>query len=258
MCPDGGTHVSGRKTFPPVPNWRPPFAQPVEDIVERVAYYTDRRRDFAVFRHGTCVLLPQNGLAEEEVAIVAKQMLDDVYMGHPDMNPMGMDDGNIAIQYNHPVINVVLTSFTQMHWQEIDRHHQEALTTSEVLLTPLGPNVFDEAGKKALFGRCFMFMDAQDPHVTRVVRATVNVPVAVYTRTRPTVVTSKEASHMGVQKQLRRSQDRMIAGVCGGIATHFGLPATRVRVLYVLVSVLSAGFPGILVYLVLWALLPES
>ncbi len=38
-------------------------------------------------------------------------------------------------------------------------------------LQPLGPNKFDEFGKKALFGRCFMFMDAQEPKVVRVVRA---------------------------------------------------------------------------------------
>lgn len=40
----------------------------------------------------------------------------------------------------------------------------------EVLITPLGPNVFDDFGKMALFGRCFMFMDAQDPKVVRIER----------------------------------------------------------------------------------------
>lgn len=57
-------------------------------------------------------------------------------------------------------------------------------------------------------------------------------------------------------RPLRRSHDRLIAGVCGGIAEWFGWPAGRVRLLYVLVSVLSAAFPGILVYLVLWFLMP--
>jgi phage shock protein C len=55
---------------------------------------------------------------------------------------------------------------------------------------------------------------------------------------------------------LRRSDDCIIAGVCGGIAEWLGWPANRVRVLYVLVSVLSAAFPGILVYLILWFLMP--
>ena len=57
---------------------------------------------------------------------------------------------------------------------------------------------------------------------------------------------------------LQRSRDdRMIAGVCGGIAEWLGWSATTVRLLYVLASVLSAAFPGILVYLVLWVLMPE-
>jgi len=55
---------------------------------------------------------------------------------------------------------------------------------------------------------------------------------------------------------LRRSSDRMIAGVCGGIAERFGWPANRVRLIYVIVSILSAAFPGTLVYLVLWFLMP--
>ena len=89
------------------------------------------------------------------------------------MNPSTMDDGNIAIQYNHPAINVVLRDFAELHWVEIDRNHQGALATSEVLITPQGPNKFDDFGKKALFGRCFMFMDAQAPEVIRIVRAAV-------------------------------------------------------------------------------------
>jgi phage shock protein PspC (stress-responsive transcriptional regulator) len=60
-------------------------------------------------------------------------------------------------------------------------------------------------------------------------------------------------------RPLRRSRsDRMIAGVCAGLAHHFGLGVTLVRVLYVLVSILSAAFPGILVYIVLWIVIPEE
>jgi phage shock protein C len=49
----------------------------------------------------------------------------------------------------------------------------------------------------------------------------------------------------------------MIAGVCAGMAEHFGWSITGTRVAYVLISILSAGFPGILVYLVLWMVLPR-
>ena len=48
----------------------------------------------------------------------------------------------------------------------------------------------------------------------------------------------------------------MIAGVCGGIGEWLGWPANRVRLIYVIVSLLSAAFPGALVYLVLWFLMP--
>ena len=51
---------------------------------------------------------------------------------------------------------------------------------------------------------------------------------------------------------------KMIAGVCGGIAEWLGWDVTLVRVLYVLVSVASVAFPGILVYLILWALMPRA
>jgi phage shock protein PspC (stress-responsive transcriptional regulator) len=50
----------------------------------------------------------------------------------------------------------------------------------------------------------------------------------------------------------------MIAGVCGGLAEWLGWDATLVRVLYVVVSVVSAAFPGLLVYVILWVLMPEA
>jgi phage shock protein PspC (stress-responsive transcriptional regulator) len=48
----------------------------------------------------------------------------------------------------------------------------------------------------------------------------------------------------------------VVAGVCGGIARHFGWSPTATRVAYVLLSILSVAFPGILVYLILWLVLP--
>ncbi len=57
---------------------------------------------------------------------------------------------------------------------------------------------------------------------------------------------------------VRSSSDRVIAGVCAGIAEHLGWPVTRVRVAYVILSFLSAAFPGILVYLLLWLVMPEA
>jgi phage shock protein C len=64
---------------------------------------------------------------------------------------------------------------------------------------------------------------------------------------------------MATKNPLRRSRrHRMIAGVCGGIAEWLGWDPTAVRILYVLVSILSAAFPGILVYAILWFVMPEG
>jgi len=58
---------------------------------------------------------------------------------------------------------------------------------------------------------------------------------------------------------LRRSRsDRMIAGVVAGLAKYFGIDPTMARVIYVVGSVISAAFPGILVYVILWAIVPEG
>ncbi|MBF8291838.1 MAG: PspC protein [Steroidobacteraceae bacterium] len=58
--------------------------------------------------------------------------------------------------------------------------------------------------------------------------------------------------------KLKRSNDRMIAGVCGRITEWQGWKADRVRVAYVIVSILSFAFPGTIVYLLLWLLMPDS
>jgi len=56
----------------------------------------------------------------------------------------------------------------------------------------------------------------------------------------------------------RSLNDRMLAGVMGGIAHRFGWNSTLLRVLFVVVSIASAAFPGILVYLILWLLIPNE
>lgn len=56
----------------------------------------------------------------------------------------------------------------------------------------------------------------------------------------------------------RSIHDRVLAGVLGGIVHRFGWNPTLVRILYVVGSTLSAAFPGILVYLALWLLIPEG
>lgn len=56
----------------------------------------------------------------------------------------------------------------------------------------------------------------------------------------------------------RTREDRVLAGVVGGIARRFDWNPTVVRALFVIISVVSAAFPGLLVYLLLWMLMPEG
>ncbi len=62
-----------------------------------------------------------------------------------------------------------------------------------------------------------------------------------------------------VTRPLRRSRShRLIAGVCGGIADWLGWDPTAVRVLYVVISLFSAAFPGVLAYVILWLVMSEE
>ena len=62
-----------------------------------------------------------------------------------------------------------------------------------------------------------------------------------------------------VSRPLRRSRtNRQIAGVVGGLAEYFRVDATLLRVIYVVGSIISAAFPGVVVYLLLWLLIPEA
>ena len=57
---------------------------------------------------------------------------------------------------------------------------------------------------------------------------------------------------------VRSRQHKIIAGVCGGIADSLGWDPTMVRIIYVVGSVLSAAFPGMVVYLFLWVIMPKA
>ena len=63
---------------------------------------------------------------------------------------------------------------------------------------------------------------------------------------------------MEMTKRLFRSNDRMLGGVCAGIAEYLGLDPTMVRIAYAILSVVSAAFPGILVYIILWIVMPPK
>jgi len=59
-----------------------------------------------------------------------------------------------------------------------------------------------------------------------------------------------------VRKLYRSRTNRQVAGVCGGLAEHFNLDATLIRVLFVVLAVL--GGSGILIYVAMWIIVPQE
>ncbi|MBV6450932.1 MAG: hypothetical protein MHPDNHAH_01659 [Anaerolineales bacterium] len=71
-------------------------------------------------------------------------------------------------------------------------------------------------------------------------------------------VISKELKMTSVRKSLRRSRsNRMLAGVCGGLAEFFGISSFWFR-LGMLIAFIPGGVPGILLYLLLWVMIPSE
>lgn len=62
---------------------------------------------------------------------------------------------------------------------------------------------------------------------------------------------------MSSNKKLKRSSDKVIAGVCGGLAAWLGWDVSLVRVLYVFATIFTA-FSGLLVYIILWIVMPQE
>lgn len=161
-----------KEQFPPVPDWKPAITQSLDRIEDRLRYYTNGKKDFALFSHGTIVLLP-GGLTDSQAQDFSNRALAEIFHSHPDMKPVLMDDGNILVGYkNNITANIVLSDVIEANWAEIEAEHQRALARHEVFFTPLGQNKFDAFGMKALFGRCYMFMDAAKPKVARIARCT--------------------------------------------------------------------------------------
>jgi phage shock protein PspC (stress-responsive transcriptional regulator) len=60
-----------------------------------------------------------------------------------------------------------------------------------------------------------------------------------------------------VKKKLYRSEkDKMVAGICGGIGEYLGIDSTVVRLLWVIFTVLSIVWPGVLAYAIAWIIMP--
>lgn len=59
-----------------------------------------------------------------------------------------------------------------------------------------------------------------------------------------------------MEKKLRRSKNQIVGGVCAGIANYFDWDFTLVRAIYAVLTIFTAAFPGVLLYLILWIVMP--
>lgn len=60
------------------------------------------------------------------------------------------------------------------------------------------------------------------------------------------------------KKLYKSNQDKMFCGVLGGVAEYLNVDATIIRILYAVLSLFSAGFPGLLVYIICALVIPEK
>lgn len=60
------------------------------------------------------------------------------------------------------------------------------------------------------------------------------------------------------EKKLTRSTNKVLAGVCGGIAEYFDVDPTLVRAIYAILAIFTTGFPGLLLYIILMLIMPAA
>jgi phage shock protein PspC (stress-responsive transcriptional regulator) len=62
---------------------------------------------------------------------------------------------------------------------------------------------------------------------------------------------------MANDKKLVRSNNKLVAGVCAGVAEYFAIDPTLVRVIYAALTLFTAGFPGVILYIVMMLIMPQ-
>ncbi len=60
------------------------------------------------------------------------------------------------------------------------------------------------------------------------------------------------------KKLYRSSKQRMIAGICGGLAEYFDMDVNIMRLLFVAIGLVSVLFPMVIFYIIAWIIVPEK
>ena len=63
---------------------------------------------------------------------------------------------------------------------------------------------------------------------------------------------------MSNKRLMRSTNDRLLGGVCAGLAEYFDFDPVLVRIAYAFLTIFSAAFPGLLLYIVMWIVMPEK
>ena len=63
---------------------------------------------------------------------------------------------------------------------------------------------------------------------------------------------------MAVKRLYRSGENRVIAGVCGGLGEYFEADPLIIRIIWLLATIFTAFIPGVIAYLVCWILIPEK
>lgn len=61
-----------------------------------------------------------------------------------------------------------------------------------------------------------------------------------------------------IKRLFRSKSNRVIAGVCGGIGEYSGIDPVVIRLIWLLLTVFTGFFPGILAYIIAWLIIPEK
>ncbi len=61
-----------------------------------------------------------------------------------------------------------------------------------------------------------------------------------------------------IKKLYRSKKNRMIAGICGGLGEYLNVDPTFVRLIFVALLIFTGFFPGLIAYLIWWAIVPEK
>lgn len=60
------------------------------------------------------------------------------------------------------------------------------------------------------------------------------------------------------KRLMRSSKDKMLAGICGGIAEYMVVDPTIIRLVFALATFFTVVFPGVLIYLIMWVVVPKD